>query len=1051
MRQPRMRVLGFVICLLAAVVDATTVNECTNDNAIVIGYPLLTQQTLDSCVNASTSMPCPDTMKCADDGQAKWLPVDCQVSSLTITGYGSNGTCCSWNSSQITVGGDLTLRCTATDTWVNDVVDSSRIIVPTDVSPKPSIHIQQQQTSARLWQLPFSTWSFNDYLPSFPAMRGPSAVNISTLAVDAGTESLLHFNTWLDQFPVLQELDVANVNLSMSGHLTPYNSMKRLAFHHVNAEHVIHLIPDVFPQLNELGITFATPPLKRIPALAGLKQLWSLDLEDNALTQLTVKELAPVSQTLASFSVFRNNIAEVEAGLFSRTLSQLTVLGLGKNKLTTLDGTGVDQLKKLQELYLDYNMLSSLQGVLSDRQTALTTIDLQGNRLTSLTLPDQLGNDKLVELSLRQTPIPKCTAFGPCVNLPWRLQRLPTVSKTLSISNVETANLNLLDSIVLANLEMLLLHLHIPTPLKWPAITGVKSLTVIHAENTGISQQSVDAIFKGSQLAQAKIVGPYSLCNASWQHATLTCPEKMTQLQIEQTSCVTITLEGCTAVHSLLIRSNPKLRQVIVNDASKGNVVNFAIIDVSNNPLMTDFPENVRAKSVNISRGKFTSLPPVLCDSTAPDQSMRQLYASTIAHRDGLERLVLLGLRDCQTTLELVDFSGNPKLTPSLREALPNIVYKRFSHRVSRLFFEGRPVIQRSNEVLPIYMLNGVSTDCVAKPGLLAGQVIRASQNAWTPLIFEGYEVVCTCSEGYEPHGKYDCRPTIVLPPYLLPIIFSGLALVAAGVLVNVLHNQRRQIAHYKSLAEQQLLLQHSEKDRQQLEQAWNISPDSLDFIALIGRGGFGDVWSALWKDRLVCVKKMQLMFVTSMDEFATEIAFMMRHRHEYLVEFLGAWNCEGQEPLLVMEHANCGSLKTFLGIQAIVLTNGQVNPFDTKGEAPEWPLRLQLLINVMHGLQYIHSISQSTLHRDVKSDNVLVFSTSNLAQPYVAKVADFGSIKMQREAAVRRNSTSSGTGSNVLSQLSRRLGRQRTPSKSELQVEEHIEPPRLLTRRRRC
>eukprot|EP00045_Choanoeca_perplexa_P016552 m.224508 g.224508 ORF g.224508 m.224508 type:complete len:1050 (-) comp17290_c0_seq9:1993-5142(-) len=1049
MRQPRMRVLGFVICLLAAVVDATTVNECTNDNAIVIGYPLLTQQTLDSCVNTSVLMPCPDVMSCQHGREAKWLPMDCQADSLTIKGYGLNGTCCRWNSSVVTVS-TLILKCTATDAWLDDVIKARRI---GPLNSNSTVRIEHHQTSPMLWELPFARWEFTNHLPSFPALHSPTpSFNITHLTFKAPVESaIVDGVAWAEQFPSLTDVHATNVNLLISNTVR-YESLQRLSFTHVDVGNLTPYLSDIFPNVESLTIDQAVPPLDRIPSLSGFKRLERLQLRQNAISQLTLAELTPAIGTLKVLSLFRNRITSIEANLFE-TISQLTSLGLGNNELTTLEGTGVDQLQKLQYLYASYNQLNSIDGVLSDQQTALTTIDLQGNRLTSLTLPEQLGHGKLVKLNLRgQTPKPKCTAFGPCVELPMKLQTLPAVSKVLSVSNVKTANLDILQSVQVSDLKVFLFDLHTPTPLKWPAVTVSDDLNVLHVENAGISQQSLNVFFTASQLEHAKIVGPYSLCNASWQHATLTCPKSMALLHIEQTSCVTITLQRCTAVVSLIIRGNPKLRQVIVEGASVNKVVYIYILDVSNNPSMTDFPENVRAGTINISRGRFTDLPPVLCDPAAPGASMRQLFASSMLHTDQWKETVFNGSLQCEQTLELVDFSGNTDLTPTLRKALPNTVYIRTSiDQTNQLYFKGKPVIQRFSETLPIYTLNGLAVDCVAKPGLFAGQTYDSGRSAWKPLFFEGYSIDCPCSHGYEPHGEYDCRPTIVLPPYLLPIIFSGLALVAAGVLVNVLHNQRRQIAHYKSLAEQQLLLQHSEKDRQQLEQAWNISPDSLDFIALIGRGGFGDVWSALWKDRLVCVKKMQLMFVTSMDEFATEIAFMMRHRHEYLVEFLGAWNCEGQEPLLVMEHANCGSLKTFLGIQAIVLTNGQVNPFDTKGEAPEWPLRLQLLINVMHGLQYIHSISQSTLHRDVKSDNVLVFSTSNLAQPYVAKVADFGSIKMQREAAVRRNSTSSGTGSNVLSQLSRRLGRQRTPSKSELQVEEHIEPPRLLTRRRRC
>ncbi|GKC04402.1 kinase-like domain, phloem protein 2-like protein [Tanacetum coccineum] len=78
---------------------------------------------------------------------------------------------------------------------------------------------------------------------------------------------------------------------------------------------------------------------------------------------------------------------------------------------------------------------------------------------------------------------------------------------------------------------------------------------------------------------------------------------------------------------------------------------------------------------------------------------------------------------------------------------------------------------------------------------------------------------------------------------------------------------------------------------------------------------------------------------------------------------------------ILVYEHASKGSLQNYLGSSDIMNLT--------------WVQRLNICLDIAHGLNYIHNNTdhgkQKMIHRDVKSDNIL------LGDNWKAKIADFG------------------------------------------------------------
>ncbi|KAG6529038.1 leucine-rich repeat receptor-like serine/threonine-protein kinase BAM1 [Zingiber officinale] len=157
---------------------------------------------------------------------------------------------------------------------------------------------------------------------------------------------------------------------------------------------------------------------------------------------------------------------------------------------------------------------------------------------------------------------------------------------------------------------------------------------------------------------------------------------------------------------------------------------------------------------------------------------------------------------------------------------------------------------------------------------------------------------------------------------------------------------------------------------------------DCLKEENIIGKGGAGIVFKGIMPNgEQVAVKRLPAMTRGSPHDhgFSAEIQTLGRIRHRHIVRLLGF--CSNHETnLLVYEYMPNGSLGEVL--------------HGTKGGHLLWDTRYKIAVDAAKGLCYLHhDCSPLILHRDVKSNNILLDSN------FEAHVADFGLAKFLQDS----------------------------------------------------
>ncbi|KAK7583722.1 hypothetical protein V9T40_004685 [Parthenolecanium corni] len=147
------------------------------------------------------------------------------------------------------------------------------------------------------------------------------------------------------------------------------------------------------------------------------------------------------------------------------------------------------------------------------------------------------------------------------------------------------------------------------------------------------------------------------------------------------------------------------------------------------------------------------------------------------------------------------------------------------------------------------------------------------------------------------------------------------------------------------------------------------INHNEIHQIKIVGKGSFGTVFKAKWRDKFVAAK-----YIDSAGERKTvtiEIRQMSRVNHPNIIKLYGA--CTVNPICLIMEYAEGGSLHNVLHGTPVASYN--------VGHAISWAYQCA------QGVAYLHNMKPKALiHRDLKPPNLLLQEDGR-----ILKIGDFG------------------------------------------------------------
>jgi GAF domain-containing protein len=152
---------------------------------------------------------------------------------------------------------------------------------------------------------------------------------------------------------------------------------------------------------------------------------------------------------------------------------------------------------------------------------------------------------------------------------------------------------------------------------------------------------------------------------------------------------------------------------------------------------------------------------------------------------------------------------------------------------------------------------------------------------------------------------------------------------------------------------------------------SFQFTMDEITLVNPIGTGSYGEVYRAKVRNKTVAVKKLHVrqLKAEQVDSFCNEAALMCQLHHQNVVLFIGAVT-EPSNLCIITEFCARGSLADLLLDHNVPMTFAR---------------KLKFAEDAARGMLYLHGSNPVILHRDLKSDNLLV------GADWTVKVADFG------------------------------------------------------------
>ena len=194
---------------------------------------------------------------------------------------------------------------------------------------------------------------------------------------------------------------------------------------------------------------------------------------------------------------------------------------------------------------------------------------------------------------------------------------------------------------------------------------------------------------------------------------------------------------------------------------------------------------------------------------------------------------------------------------------------------------------------------------------------------------------------------------------------------------------------HIQQIQQMQRLAEENCARHQQPEQrSWIIQRNEVTISNnVLGQGSWGNVCKGTFRGTPVAVKQLHSVILSSHNRglFEREMEIASRCRHPNLLQFIGA-TAEDGDPLFVTELLDRNLRQ--------LLDERQLNLLEI----------VSLALDVARGLNCLHHNRPPIVHRDVKSDNILLKRQGD--DPWIAKVSDFGAANFFRRVMTPNQGT---------------------------------------------